>query len=93
MTDTPAQLQATVAADEEALAQSDLAELQAAQTTLTNPATTIAQVNATLAALPGQLGDPGRIATAQTFASNIAQLYNQLATLISETNAIANPST
>lgn len=92
MTETPSQLQSTVAADEQALAASDLTALQAAQATLTNASTTVAQVNAVLAALPGQLGDPGRIATAGTFASNLAQLYNQLATLISETNAVANPA-
>lgn len=80
---------AQLAAVTKALAQTDLATLLAAKAVLANPATTLAQTQAELAALPGALGDPDRVAVAAQFSGNVQALFNALDTLISQTNAAA----
>ncbi len=89
---TPAQLQAQVKADQQALAQSDLAALQAFQAIATNTTTTVAAIEAAFAALPAQLGDPDRQALVTQMQGQYNAFLAQLATMISQANAIANPA-
>ena len=90
---TQAQIDAAAAAAAALkVAQDDLVTLQAAAAILTNPASTLAQIQAEIAALPGLLGDPGRIVEAQAFPSNIQSLFNNLANLIAETSHAAGLS-
>lgn len=81
--------QAAVAAAELSLAQTDLLTLQTFQSVAINPATTIGQLQTAFAGLPATLGDPGRITTIQGLSGNYQIFLVALATLISQTNAIA----
>lgn len=80
---------ATLAADQQALAATDLTTLQTFQTLLTTPGTTIADMEAASAVLPGQLGDPNRQAAAVGLLGGYQALLNNLAALIASTSLAA----
>jgi hypothetical protein len=73
----------------QAAAQADLAILQTFFALVTNGATTVAQVNAAITALPASINDPARAAVCTEFAADLAGCYGNVETLISQTNAAA----
>ena len=83
---------AEVAAAIQALAVTDLATLQAFQTLATNPASTVGQLEAAMTTLAASLGDPGRQQAITSMQGEYQSFLGSLATLISQTNALANPS-
>ena len=86
-------LETQIQADQQLLAQADLAVLQSFQTIATTLTSTVGQMEAAMAALPASLGDPARAAVIVSMQGQYAAFLNQLATLIAQTNAIANPGT
>ena len=84
-------LETQIQADQQLLAQADLAVLQSFQTIATTLTSTVGQMESAMAALPASLGDPGRVAVIVAMQGQYAAFLNQLATLISQANAIANP--
>lgn len=72
-------------------AQDDLVALQTFQVLVNDPTTTVPQLVAAGTALPAQIGDPSRAQAVQSLAEAWPNFLGSLATLVSQTNALANP--
>ena len=86
-----AALQSQVTQAQQQLAIADLSTLQAFQTLILNPQSTIGQLQAGMVALQAGLGDPQRQTQVKTWASVYQGMVDTLATLVNDANAIANP--
>ena len=84
-------LQDQIAAAQQQLAAADLATLQAFQALITNPTSTIDQLTIAMGALPASLGDPARQSAVVAILGGYQAFLGNLATLISQANAVANP--
>lgn len=84
---------AQVAADTKALAITDLATLQAFQAMAVNPISTVGQLETGMSTLAENLGDPNRQLAIAAMQGSYQAFLGQLATMISQTNALANPPT
>jgi hypothetical protein len=93
MTETAAQIAAQVASDQQALAQADLATLQAFVTQLNTTTFTFESFIAAFQALPPTLGDPGRQNTVSNVVMAFQTAANQFEALVASTQAQASPPT